>query len=596
MRIQSIYKPFVNELPFFLMFFALMGAGEVGWKILYLLRGGTLDGQITLKILLESLSIWFLFAYGWACIFVKYPKKWLKVSVYALLFLMYCIQTFLRLEFGSPISPTYLLLLLETNPEEANDFITTYINSPSIPAILKKVAMGIIVTVLLEYLFPRFINRLKLRNLPVLSVVASAIVILILVTGLYSCRYYIQTLTAESVDEAPTYNLPRDPFSCSYSAVVSLLHTSSNTKACVDVTLSESKNGQTFLAQDDSLNIVLVIGESFNKYHSSLYGYHLETNPYLKKEMEEHRLFLFHDVTAPSNMTSAVLKNVLCCNSIGDSEPWYKSPYFPTLFATAGYDVYWWDNQKQDIAKGAVSFSVHALLYNDYIVESYSAMNESSFTYDEQLVDDFSVNWARQKKGLSKRNLFIFHLKGQHFDAKSRYPQDENNIYFYSDSIPDSLPFYTPDIKQKIAEYDNATRYNDYIISKINLLFSEQRTVLVYFSDHADEVYDYRNQLSRDQGPLTAQKLKYQYDIPLIVMCSDKYILSHPEETKLIQSASDKPFMTDNLCHMLFHLGGVSSSYYHKERDILSDSYVCPPRIIVEDHVNYDNLRWQDTN
>ena len=31
--------------------------------------------------------------------------------------------------------------------------------------------------------------------------------------------------------------------------------------------------------------IVLVIGESFNKYHSSLYGYELKTNPLLEKRI-----------------------------------------------------------------------------------------------------------------------------------------------------------------------------------------------------------------------------------------------------------------------------------------------------------------------
>ena len=36
--------------------------------------------------------------------------------------------------------------------------------------------------------------------------------------------------------------------------------------------------------------IVLVIGESFNKYHSSLYGYDLKTNPLLEKRKENKEL------------------------------------------------------------------------------------------------------------------------------------------------------------------------------------------------------------------------------------------------------------------------------------------------------------------
>lgn len=586
---MSLYKPIIKELPFFLIFFLLMGAGEIGWKIIYVLRGVTLSGQISLVVLLESLLIWFFFAYVWACVFLKYPKKWLKILVYFILFLMYAIQAFLRLEFGSPISPTYLRLLIETNPEETRDFITTYVHSPSISFVLKKVFIGIILALFLEYFYPKVLGRTRLRLTPVLSILASIIVALPLFAGLYSCRYYIQLLTAKSVDESPIYNIPSDPFSNSYSAVVSLLHTSNNTDSCIEITLQEMNNCSVICNEEDSLIIVLVIGESFNKYHSSLYGYSLETNPLLGEELKEQRLFLYNDVIAPSNMTSLVLKNALCCNSLGDLEPWYETPFFPTLFAAAGYDVFFWDNQKQDVAKGAVSFSVQSLLFNEDVVNTYSASNETSFTYDEELVDDFYARWTKMNP--NKKNLIVFHLMGQHFDAKSRYPQIENFMYFSKDSLHYSLPFYTSSIMQKIVEYDNATRYNDYVISKINRMFSDQNMILVYFSDHADEVYDYRDQLSRDQGAITVQKLKYQYDIPFMICCSDKYIDSHPDVINRIKGSLDRPFMTDNLCHLLFHLGGVSSTYYREDRDILSNSYVCPPRIIVEGQTNYDEMK-----
>ena len=95
----------------------------------------------------------------------------------------------------------------------------------------------------------------------------------------------------------------------------------------------------------DSLNIVLVIGESYNKYHASLYGYYLDTTPYQCAEADKGNLFAFNHVKAPHNMTSTVLKNILCCNNIHENEHWYNYPYFPAIFKKAGYDVWLWDNQ-----------------------------------------------------------------------------------------------------------------------------------------------------------------------------------------------------------------------------------------------------------
>lgn len=47
-------------------------------------------------------------------------------------------------------------------------------------------------------------------------------------------------------------------------------------------------------------NIIVVIGESYNRHHSSLYGYGLDTNPLLSKR---EGLLAFSDVISPINGT-----------------------------------------------------------------------------------------------------------------------------------------------------------------------------------------------------------------------------------------------------------------------------------------------------
>lgn len=47
-----------------------------------------------------------------------------------------------------------------------------------------------------------------------------------------------------------------------------------------------------------------------------------------------------------------------------------------------------------------------------------------------------------------------------------------------------------------IAEYDNATLYNDYVL-KILLIYLEIKYGSPLFSDHGEEIYDYRDSYGR---------------------------------------------------------------------------------------------------
>ena len=64
-------------------------------------------------------------------------------------------------------------------------------------------------------------------------------------------------------------------------------------------------------AEADSVNVVVIIGESFIKRHSNIYGYPLLTNPRLTAERDSGRLAVFTDYVSPSNLTSTSLRNLL---------------------------------------------------------------------------------------------------------------------------------------------------------------------------------------------------------------------------------------------------------------------------------------------
>lgn len=103
-----------------------------------------------------------------------------------------------------------------------------------------------------------------------------------------------------------------------------------------------------------SKNIVLIIGESYNRHHAGLYGYHKDTTPRQEARAQKGELIPFSDVVAPWNLTSFVFKALFSLYTVGDKGEWCDYPLFPELFRKAGYHVTFLTNQFLPQAKEAV--------------------------------------------------------------------------------------------------------------------------------------------------------------------------------------------------------------------------------------------------
>lgn len=145
--------------------------------------------------------------------------------------------------------------------------------------------------------------------------------------------------------------------------------------------------------------------------------------------------------------------------------------------------------------------------------------------------------------------------------------------------------------RQEVAYYDNATYYNDAVVEHIISLYRHQNAVVVYLSDHGEEIYDYRDSkgwvgASPGQvGPMLA----YQFGVPLMLWCSDKYKALHADVVRRIERSLNRPFMTDNTCQLLFDLAGLHTVYYRPERDLISPAFY-PSKRVVADSLNFDTL------
>jgi putative transmembrane sulphatase len=330
-----------------------------------------------------------------------------------------------------------------------------------------------------------------------------------------------------------------------------------------------------------------VIGESYIKDHASVYGYGLNTTPFLLHEKKAGRLVAFTNAVSPYNFTTKVMRNLISTNSLEDGVRWSECPPLTAVFKRAGYFVSMYDNQRTFAFGATFTFALNSYLYAPRVLKvCYDRTNNNSFEYDGQLVDRYKRDFQEQHS----HALTIFHLMGQHIEAVKRYPADRQFNHFSADSIKRKEPWITEEMRRGIAEYDNATLYNDYVMKQIISRYAHRNVVVIYVSDHGEEEYDYRPSAGRKGSDDLKNMLYYQYSVPMMVWFSDAFKEKYPTKVRQIEASAAKPLMTDNICQILFYLGGLTSSpYYSAKHNVLSKDYVCGKRI-VNDKYNYDNI------
>lgn len=497
------------------------------------------------------------------------------------------IDIFCYIRIGSTFSPSILRLIIETNTTEATGFLSTYI-TPSL--IISPISL-VITIFIFQVCFSRKISMLI--RLKKYKTIICIVIIFILAIGLWSAvknkKYIVQTWKYDSISKIENYFATEYYASrAQYLPIYRLLF------AFYANNLAEKQIEQVFhtlqVAEIDSCkftspNIILIIGESYNKYHSQLYGYSLETTPHQSHWNDELKLFVFNDAVTPYNITSDVLKNALSLNDLSQQEEWSEKPLFTTLFKKAGYHVSFISNEfvmKQQ--EGFADFSGGFFLNNSQLSKlQFDCRNTSTHPYDEELLNDYQ----ELSKYNTEHNLIIFSLMGQHVDYRDqcpiRFKHFITNNYQRDDLTESEI--------QIIADYDNATRYNDYIISQIVQLFDDKDVIIIYMPDHGEECYDEIRTFGRLHDENISKDIaKNEFSIPFWIYCTDKYIELHHDMTELIKTSVNNRFYSDDLPHLLLYLAGISCKDYDERNNVISSNYNKKRKRLLRGKTNYDEL------
>ena len=525
-----------------------------------------------------------------------FPQKiriWVKALLYILFYGVAIVDMYCYVRFESTLTPTMLMLVGETNSREASEFFTSYLSldilySP-VGYILILILAHIVWTILRSLFRPKKNDMGRRRILlPMLNpavghVVNTAVrcllgivVVCLMVEGWQECQINKEAIhklmTRQNIGEVE-HQLTQKPKPELYLPVYRLVFSLyANSLASNQLeTLVVVKND----IQVDSCtyrvpNIVLIIGESYNKHHSQLYGYDMPTTPRQLALQQEGSLVAFSDVVAPWNLTSYVFKNVLSLHAVGDKGEWCDYPLFPEVFRKAGYHVTFITNQFLPEANEAVyDFSGGFFLNNPELSKAqFDTRNEKLYQFDEGVLEEYDS----LKQQDTEHNLVILHLMGSHTMYKERYPQKTRKHLL--------APMYNrPDLKHKqkliLADYDNSLLYNDSIVAEVTERFKDKDAIVIYMPDHAEEIF---NGSPYMYGRMHSANIDYrlareEFEIPFWIWGSPQYRENHPYGWKAIQAAKDRPLMTDRLAHLLLYLGGIYTKEYREDLNVISPQY-----------------------
>lgn len=532
------------------------------------------------------------------CLFVYlHPIKLRKYLVALFSFISYTlciINVFCVYRFYAKLGPQIYNLVMETNPKETGEFFNNYITidilfSPVI--IIFFVFLLNIVVLLCKNRIQRLIKASALSKFGGHNIWSACICVVVLFccivcfksrTKMVSIMCSPDISTVDKYVDNKTLNTPV------YNLLFAIKMRQLSENG-LNILIKSQENALIDSCRYISDNIVLIVGESYIRDHSQLYGYNKETTPCQRARNIDSRnghLVYFDNVVSPSNLTSTVFKNVLSLHSIDDSVSWESFPLFPVLFRKAGFQVTFITNQYvQSLGTDVFNFSGGMFINDNRLSQlQFDHRNIKAHRYDEDLLVDYdSLSLFN-----TSHNLIIFHLAGQHFEFYKRFPG-----HMRAFSVRDYVgrKDLSDNEKQIVADYDNATKYNDFVLDKIVERFEDKDAIVIYMPDHGEECYDEIHRTGRMAGEnFSPAMARQEYRIPFWIWCSNKYILNHPHVYNSILKSRNRPFMTDDISHMLLFLAGIKTSYYDDKRNVLSDKFdVNRPRFI-EGKVDYDRL------
>ena len=331
-------------------------------------------------------------------------------------------------------------------------------------------------------------------------------------------------------------------------------------------TATKSETGETY---------IVIIGESLNKHHMSLYGYEKETTPLLDKLNKNGELVVIQQAFANYPGTMAALSMAMSQSNQQNNVEYADAVGIVELFNNAGFTTVWIGNQplsnSYDMVLGYIANKVtrKTLTFDT----QFHAMSHKDQKPDGVLLPYIKNELERSE---SNNKIIFVHLMGNHTNYCERYPQEFEK---FTMSIYENIMtrLFKGGIGHSVECYDNSVYYNDYVVSEaISLLANHSNAykkpaALLYFSDHSEDI-------SRGVGHSSSNFSFEMLEIPTLFWTSKTYNATYPEKINTLKANSTALFSNDFIFDTAIGLTNTSTDNktYCPECDLTSINYSLP--------------------
>lgn len=297
---------------------------------------------------------------------------------------------------------------------------------------------------------------------------------------------------------------------------------------------------------NDSLNIVLILGESVRADHLHLNGYARNTNPLLSKRQQ---LISFTRAYTTNTYTAKSLPQIFTDASLQDEYTQSKYSLIQVL-NQAGIETLWIGNQTPE---KRYELFINQSKFHKILDPLHSELSFQK-QYDGSLLPEF------KKVFRPGRNQFtVLHMIGSHWWYETRYPNAFRKFtpVIRSKHIPSNAP------QEMINSYDNTLLYLDYFINETieAILPKNSNTLVIYLSDHGES-------LGENGQWLHAQSGKELTNPALLFWYTPQFSAKHPDIVSKLEANRQQTIGLDFFFQTILDLYQVQGIDYSKDKII----------------------------
>lgn len=312
---------------------------------------------------------------------------------------------------------------------------------------------------------------------------------------------------------------------------------------------------------------VMVIGETARACNFGLYGYQRNTTPLLEKTPG---VVAFTHAYTQSNTTHKSVPMLLSAVSAVDFEQLFHEKGILAAFREAGFHTVFLSNQLPN--HSFIDFLGQQADEWQFVKERAS---RGANCYDGDLLPLLDKVLAQGRK----REFIVLHTYGSHFNYRERYPRQ--------------MAYYKPDDKSEakatnrldlVNAYDNTIRYTDWLLVSVvrRLEHHAGRSVMLYTSDHGENIFDDSRELFLHASPKASQ---YELHVPFIVWTSASYRQAYPSTARALGANRNKQIQSSlSAFHTMLDVAGVETPKRKLRYSVANSAYAPMRRLYLNDH------------